>query len=258
MKPAEITEEAENFVQEKVEEAGAEGLVVGLSGGIDSATALKLAVRSLGSEKVTAPIMPGEPSREDNMEDARELAEELDVEIHEIEIKDAVKAFEGELPFEPGKEGLGNVRARIRMAYLYSFANEENMLVLGTGNRTEYLLGYFTKYGDGATDIAPLLDLYKTEVRELARQIGLDRKFIEKEPTAGLWEGQTDENELGASYEQIDVVLKKLVDMEESVEEIARSEGLEKEKIEDLEEMYRASEHKRQGTKGLNLFDRSV
>jgi NAD+ synthase len=255
MKPAEIAEKTENFLERKFDEAGAEGLVIGLSGGIDSATVLKLAVRSLGSEKLTALIMPGEPSREENMEDARQLAEDLGVEIHEIQIQESVKAFQGELPFVSGKEGLGNVRARIRMAYLYSFANEENLLVCGTGNRTEYLLGYFTKYGDEATDIAPLIDLYKTEVRNLAEEIGLDRKFIEKKPTAGLWEGQTDEDEIGATYEEMDAVLKKLVDEDRSKEEASGSLDISEEKVSRLEEMHRRSRHKRVGVKGLDLFE---
>lgn len=249
----EAVERCENFLQEKIEEAGAEGLVIGLSGGIDSATCLKLAVQAVGSENVTALIMPGKPSRSENMEDARDLAEELAVEKQEIQIKEAVEAFQRELPFKPEKEGLGNVRARIRMTYLYSFANRENQLVLGTGNRTEYLLGYFTKYGDGATDIAPLLGLYKTEVKQVAEEIGLDRKFIEKKPTAGLWEGQTDEEEIGASYEVIDKVLKELVDEGKDAEEVSETADVDLETVRDLEEMYTGSQHKRQGSEGLQV-----
>lgn len=256
METEQVQKNIQQFLENKVNEADAEGLVLGLSGGIDSATCLKLAVNALGKERVTALIMPGEPSRETNTDDARELAEGLGVETIEIDIGDTVDSFQQDLPLQTGKEGLGNIRARTRMVYTYAVANEKNLLVLGTGNRTEYLLGYFTKYGDGATDIAPLLDLYKTEVKKLAEHIDLDRKFIEKKPTAGLWEGQTDEDEIGTDYETMEGVLKLLVDEERPVEEIVEDSGVDRETVENLEAMYRSSEHKRIGSQGLHLFDR--
>jgi len=253
MESEQVQREAQKFIREKVDEADAEGLVVGLSGGIDSATCLKLAVSALGSEKVVVLIMPGEPSREKNTEDARGLAESLAVERTEIEIDETVESFRESLSFEPGKEGLGNVRARTRMVYTYALANKENLLVLGTGNRTEFLLGYFTKHGDAATDIAPLLDLYKTEVRQLAKHIGLDSKFIDKKPTAGLWKGQTDEDEIGTSYENMDRILEALVDEEKSVEKASQYLEAEKDVIKRIDDMYRNSEHKREGVQGLEL-----
>lgn len=255
MDKSSVTEQIEGFIQEKMEESGAEGLVIGLSGGIDSAVTSKVAVRAVGSENVKALIMPGKPSKKGNIQDARELADELGVEAVELKIEGPVQAFEKELPMEIGDKALGNVRARSRMIYSYSIANEENRLVLGTGNRTEFLLGYFTKYGDAATDIAPILDLYKTEVRELARYIGLNEKFIQKEPTAGLWEGQTDEGEMGVTYEIADEVLKALVDREKSVEEISIDLDLDEGKVERVVEMYRNSTHKREGVQGLEIFD---
>ena len=256
MEIEQIQKNIQQFLENKVNEADAEGLVLGLSGGIDSATCLKLAVNALGKERVTALIMPGKPTRDTNTEDARELAEGLGVETIEIDIGDTVDSFQQNLPFETGKEGLGNIRARTRMAYIYAVANEENLLVLGTGNRTEYLLGYFTKYGDGATDIAPLLDLYKTEVKTLAEHIGLPQKFIEKKPTAGLWEGQTDEDEIGTDYGTMDEVLKLLVDEERSVEDVVENSETGKETVKNLEAMYQSSSHKREGSQGLHLFDR--
>ena len=256
METEQVQKNIQQFLENKVNEADADGLVLGLSGGIDSATCLKLAVNALGKERVTALIMPGEPSRETNTDDARELAEGLGVETIEIDIGDTVDSFQQDLPLQTGKEGLGNIRARTRMVYTYAVANEKNLLVLGTGNRTEYLLGYFTKYGDGATDIAPLLDLYKTEVKKLAEHIDLDRKFIEKKPTAGLWEGQTDEDEIGTDYETMEGVLKLLVDEERPVEEIVEDSGVDRETVENLEAMYRSSEHKRIGSQSLHLFDR--
>lgn len=255
MDNAQVVDKVQKFIQRKVDESGAEGLVIGLSGGIDSALTATLAVRAVGKEKVKALVMPGNPSKEENIRDARELADELGIEVIELEIEGSVKAFESEVPFEMTEKALGNIRARSRMIYSYTVANEKNLLVLGTGNRTEFLLGYFTKYGDGATDIAPLLDLYKTEVREIARYVGLDEKFIEKQPTAGLWEGQTDEEEIGASYEVADKVLRGLVDSEKSVKEVSEDLDLDREKVEDIAEMYRNSQHKREGVQGLEIFD---
>lgn len=255
MNTEQIQNQTQDFLKQKVDEANAEGLVIGLSGGIDSATCLKLAVNAIGNEKVKALIMPGKPSKSSNTEDARELAQGLGVETIELDIEDTVDSFQQELPFETGKEGLGNIRARTRMVYIYAVANEKNLLVLGTGNRTEYLLGYFTKYGDGATDIAPLLDLYKTEVKKLAEYIGLDHKFIEKKPTAGLWEGQTDEDEIGTDYETMDKFLRLFVDNEKTVEEIVEESGVDRETLENLKTMYRGSSHKRKGSQALQIPD---
>ena len=237
-------EEIESFLSEKLDEAGAEGYVIGVSGGIDSALTLKLAVEAVGSENVHGWIMPGDPSDEENMEDAREICRELDVETWEVDIEPVVEAFKGSLDTELEKNTVGNIRARARMIYEYIDANESDMLVLGSGNRTEYLLGYFTKYGDGAADLRPIQDLYKTEVKQLAKQIGLDQKFIEKKPTAGLWKGQNDEDELGAPYQKIDRILKH---MEKGLkpEEIASKPGIEKEEVERFQEMKKNSKHKR-------------
>lgn len=256
MEIEQVQKNTQQFLQEKVEQAGAQGLVIGLSGGIDSATCLKLAVNALGKERITAVIMPGKPTQSTNTEDARELAQGLGVETIEIDIEDAVNSFQQDLPFDTGKEGLGNIRARTRMVYIYAVANEKNLLVLGTGNRTEYLLGYFTKYGDGATDIAPLLDLYKTEVKELAEEIGLEQKFIDKKPTAGLWEDQTDEEEIGTDYETMDKVLQLLVGEGKTVQEVVENSSTGKETVENLEKMYQDSEHKRKGSQGLDLSER--
>ena len=255
MRPEQLQEKTQSFIKQKKHEAKSKGVIVGLSGGIDSATTLKLAVNALGPENVTALIMPGKPTKKDNRTDAIELAKDLDVGKIEITINSTVKAFEQNIDFEPSKETSGNIRARTRMVYTYAYANENNLLVLGTGNRTEYLLGYFTKYGDGATDIVPLMDLYKTEVKELARHIGLDEKFIQKEPTAGLWEGQTDEDEIGATYEEMDKILKKLIDQEKTVEETSQELDIEEDRIIKLDKMHQASKHKRKGPQGLKIFE---
>lgn len=240
-----IYNEVETFLTEKLEETGANGYILGLSGGMDSAVAAKIVAEALGPEKLTCWIMPGEPSDEENMEDARELADELGCEVREIDISSAVNEFSDSVPFQIGKIAEGNIRARVRMVYEYIEANEKNKLVLGADNRSEIMLGYFTKYGDGATDVAPFSDIYKTELKEFAEYIGLDRKFIEKKPTAGLWEGQTDESELGDPYSTIDEILKNLLDREKSVQETAENTDLPEEKIERYRSMVENSEHKR-------------
>lgn len=237
-----------DFLEKKLEESGAQGYVIGVSGGLDSATALKLAVDSVGPENVSAWIMPGKPSREQNMEDARALCKDLGVEVHEVDIKPLVDDFKDSTDFDLEKETIGNIRARVRMVLEYIDSNHNKKLVLGTGNRSEYLLGYFTKYGDGATDVNPLTDIYKTQVQELAKYIGVPSKFIEKEPSAGLWEGQTDREELNESYETIDKVLRALFDKEKSVKEASMELDIDNSTVERVKMLYDKTSHKRESS----------
>ena len=247
-----VVDEVKHFLTKKLEETGADGYVIGLSGGIDSAVTAKLAVEAVGHDNVNGWVMPGDPSNPENMEDARNLCEDLGINYREISIESTVKEFEDVAPFEISKETLGNVRARTRMIYEYIDANENNLLVLGTGNRSELLIGYFTKYGDAATDISPIADLYKTEVKRLAEHIGLNRKFIEKEPSAGLWDDHSDEDEIGLTYDKIDLILKQLVDQEKSVKEIADGD-IAREEVERINEMHQDSSHKRSMSEILGL-----
>lgn len=237
--------EMEDFLEERLASTEAESYVVGVSGGLDSAVAAALATQAVGADAVYGLVLPGRPNDEENMADARELCDTLGVECEALSIEPIVDAVDEQLPFGPGRVTLGNVRARTRMVMEYAFANERSCLVLGTGNRSERLLGYVTKYGDAAADVQPMHDLYKTEVADVARHLGLDRKFVEKPPTAALWEGQTDEAEIGVAYETIDEVLPYLVDEGQAPERVADRTGVDIETVRHLAEMWQSSDHKR-------------
>lgn len=194
------------------EEAGFEKAVLGLSGGVDSALVAKLAVMALGPENVTALLMPNRStSSEHSLHDAIAFAEELGIEYRVISIGDTVERYK-KLPWAETEEAAMNVQARVRMTILYHYANSHKALVLGTGNKTEETLGYFTKYGDGGVDVLPIGSLYKTEVWEMAKELGLPEAIVKKTPSAELKEGHTDEGEIGMSYAEMDEILKKFED----------------------------------------------
>jgi len=201
-----------NFIRDRVEAAGAKGAVLGLSGGLDSATVAFLAARALGPDRVLALLLPeaGVTPPED-VEDARQVASILGIESAEMDISGVLGGYFEVLP-AAGVPRLvnGNLKARVRMTILYWHANLLHRLVLGTGNRTEIMLGYSTKFGDGAADLLPISGLYKDEVRDLARSLGVPDRILEKAPTAGLWPGQTDEEELGITYHDADAILRSL------------------------------------------------
>lgn len=183
--------------------------VVGLSGGVDSALVVKLGVMAVGKENVTALILPNDGLTDpQNVKDAENWAKELGISYQTISINPFLGAYR-ELPWETSEIASLNVQARARATILYHFANTHNALVLGTGNKTEETLGYFTKYGDGAVDVLPIASLYKTEVWEAAKFLGLPKEIIEKTPSAELKAGQTDEGEIGLSYAEMDAILQK-------------------------------------------------
>jgi NAD+ synthase len=255
---AELEERREHitsFISDTYEAAGGEAAVIAISGGVDSSLTSHLAVEALGVENVYGLVMPSEVNRTDNMSDAERVAGELlGIEYDLVEIESLVEAFCAANPnTEIGAEftgteqvAVGNLRARIRAVLNYFAANRRGGMVLGTGNRTEAAVGYFTKYGDGAVDCHPIGNLYKQQVRQLARHVGVPGDMAGKTSTAGLWEDQTDEGELGMNYDTLDSILALHVDGPLSVSATARTIGVDEESVERVQAMYAASEHKRQ------------
>jgi NAD+ synthase len=189
-------------IRQYFRKAGIGKAVIGLSGGIDSALSLRLTADAIGNRNVTALIMPEKGLKD---KDAVEFCKKLKVNYKIIWIDSILKNFKR---IKQNKVSLINLKPRIRMLLLYNYANANNALVIGTSNKTELKLGYFTKHGDGACDLEVIGDLYKTEVRELARYLKLPESIIIKIPSAGLFKGQTDEKEIGAKYEDIDKMLQ--------------------------------------------------
>jgi NAD+ synthase len=192
-------------------ENGSKRAVLGLSGGIDSAVVLALLVKALGKENVTALIMPNTKiTKMENILDAKNLAETFGVEYHVLPIDRKLEMFE-QTPWKQNKIAEANLNARIRAVILYNYANSNNALVVGTGNKSEFYMGYFTKHGDAAADIFPIADLYKSQVKALAEYFKLPVQFLKKTPTAELWLGQEDEKELGITYEELDELLPLII-----------------------------------------------
>ncbi|MDD1716504.1 MAG: NAD+ synthase [Methanolinea sp.] len=213
-----------------------EGIVVGVSGGVDSAVTAAMCCRAIGGELVVGLCLPSEVTSPGDMEDAEGLCKSLGMEYRAIPITPILNAYRAMPDFEETPYLMGNLMARTRMAILFYHANRDRRLVCGTSNRTEYLLGYSTKYGDSAADIQPILHLYKTEILEIAGGMGIPSRILSKSPSANLWPGQTDEGEIGLSYPEIDAALMNL----------EKNGGKSSSKVEErVLEMVRKSEHKR-------------
>ncbi len=192
-----------------VKDAGFDMAVVGMSGGVDSALVAKLGVMALGKEKVTALVLPNiGVNKPKNVQDAEDWAVELGIDFLNIPINPFIDGYD-KLPWQSSNLASMNIQARVRMTLLYHFANTHNAIVLGTGNKTELTLGYFTKYGDGATDILPIGNLNKTEVWEMSEALGLPEVIVHKTASAELMRDQTDEEEIGMEYAEIDKVLQR-------------------------------------------------
>ncbi len=235
------------FIKKCIQHSNLKGAIVSLSGGIDSAVALALTVKAIGPEHVTCITMPEcDITPEEDLVDVMCLTELFDVTCERLEISSMLHVMRKSLPIPTSESKIiyGNVKARLRMLLTYFFANMENKIVVGTSNKSELLTGFFTKYGDGGVDIMPLADLYKTQIRQLAPHLKIPERIITKPPSPGFWPGQTDEEELGISYDYLDLILYYW-ENNYSLKEISDSLKTPLSKIEEIIQRVNSNEHKR-------------
>ncbi len=244
------------FVKHEVRKVGVERAVLGLSGGVDSAVSAAIAARALGPENVLGVFMPYRSSVPESEADALEVARSLGIETLTVEITPQVDAYFERFP-DASRLRRGNKMARERMTILYDHSAARSALVIGTSNKTELLLGYGTLYGDMASALNPIGDLYKTQVWGLARHLGLPASVIDKAPTADLWSGQTDENELGFSYHQVDRLLYRMIDERSGTAELVEM-GFGEAFVERISRMVRSSQFKRRLPIIAKLSARSI
>ena len=235
-------------IKEFFSETGKTKAVLGLSGGIDSAVVLALLAKTIGPENVTGLLMPnGQITKRTSTSDAKMLCENLKVQYYVVPIGEFLAPFE-KVAWPQNEIAKANLNARIRAVLLYNYANSNACLVAGTGNKSEFYLGYFTKYGDAAADFFPIGALLKKEVRELAVLLELPNEFLDKKPSAELWPGQEDEKELGLDYETIDSLLPIILKEKESEVPPVLEDATEK-----IRALIKASEHKRQQAKIISV-----
>ena len=238
-----ITETIEEFLSDQIEKNDVKGVVLGLSGGIDSAVIAYICKRKL-KEKTLAIIMPDTSiTPKTETEDALKMIALTGIEYKLIDIKPIVAEYT--MYLEPNEKSRGNLRARIRANILFYYANAKNYLVLGSSNKSEYLIGYFTKFGDGAADLTPIISLYKLQVREIARHLGVPDNIISKKSSPHLWKEHLAEEELGLTYEEIDSILYCLCDKKLSVDETVKITQIEKSIVDKVHKLNINSEHKR-------------
>lgn len=239
-----------DFIKETVQNAHCNGVVLGLSGGIDSAVVAFLSVKALGKENVKGFILPSKTTSKQDLDDANVVAKQLGIETKTISIEDFHVNFinlcnPNNLENKYSTLASANIKPRIRMSILYYYATINNSLVIGTGNKTEISVGYFTKYGDGGVDLLPIGDLYKEEVKQVAKQLEVPIEIIEKAPSAGLLPEQTDEKELGITYPILDRLLYLYLEEGLNVQQIAQKLEISNQEVERIINLYQNSEHKR-------------
>jgi NAD+ synthase len=238
-----LSEDIQKWIKSYVKDANCEGIIIGLSGGIDSSVTAALSVKALGKERVLGLSLPCNSIPKD-LQDAKLIAEFLDIDFRIINLssiyEECLRAFTPEMKVKKNlKMSKANIKPRLRMTTLYFFGQAEgNYLIGGTGNRTEIAIGYFTKYGDGGVDIEPLGDLYKCEVQKIAKELGIPEYIIKKPPSAGLWKGQTDEEEIGITYNELDEILYR-IDHNLDLDDVNQKN------VEKVKKMMKSSEHKK-------------
>jgi len=256
----EVETKIKRFIRDYVKKSGVKGIVLGVSGGIDSSTAAALSALAIGGDKVLGLIMPEkETLNAGDVEHAKLVAQKFGFKTETIDITPTLETLYNSLPIFAPSDNLskGNIKARTRMIFAYYYANRLNMLVCGSSDKSETMMGYFTKWGDIAADISPIMDLYKTQVRRLAEHIGIPKEIIAKPPSPALWPGQLAEEELGIKYEQLDLILYGLEHFMET-EEIANQLGVKKEVLDKVKRRWIFSEHKRRGLLTTKLGYRTI
>nr|AFK24931.1 NAD+ synthetase [uncultured archaeon] len=231
------------FVTGYVSAASSRGVVIGLSGGLDSSVAAKLCTLSLGKDRVCGLILPSSITPKRDIDDAIDFANELGIKHKVIDIRPILDRFMEVLPAD--KRAEGNLAARVRMSILYHFAYTKKNLVVGTSDKSELYIGYFTKFGDGGADLLPIADLYKIQVRALGRFLGLPPNILEKKSSPQLWKDHLAEEELGITYETLDPILHLLVDVKLTVRDAAKQLGVPISQVKKVQEMMDRSAHKR-------------
>ena len=242
-----IEDRIKRFIRDYVEKSGANGIVLGVSGGVDSCTTAALASLSLGGHKVLGLVLPEEETyNPTDIQHAKLVAEKFGFATETIDISSTLKACFHSIPIydEVDKLSKGNLKARTRMIYLYYYANKLKRIVCGSSDKSETMMGYFTKWGDAAADISPLMDLYKTQVRQLALHISVPQEIATKPSTPALWPGHLAEEELGVKYEKLDLILYGLEHFM-TTEEIAQQINLDKKLVDNVKRRWLATEHKR-------------
>ena len=238
-----IKESIESTLETKLAETDCDGIIFGLSGGIDSATVACLCSNVLKNKSLALVMPDSQISPNDETEDALQLVKKLGLEYKLIDINLIHNQYSKIL--EPNDLALGNLRARIRANILYYYANAKNLLVVGTSDKSEYLIGYFTKFGDGSADILPIVSLYKTQVKKFAKLLNVPDSIIAKKSSPNLWKDHIAEEELGSSYEVIDSVLYCIFDKKFSIDETVTKTGIDKNSVDKIYQLYKKSQHKR-------------
>ena len=234
------------FIRKVVTNASAKGAVVGLSGGVDSSVVGALCVRALGKKRVIGILMPVSHTPKKDVEDAKSLSKDWGIRTYEVRIDKVFSAFSDGMPLkERNRVADANVKARIRMVINYYFANSLGMLVAGTGDKSEDIIGYFTKYGDGGVDFLPIAHLYKTQVRQLGAHLGLPSRVTAKPASPQLWPGHKATDEIPIEYERLDLVLYGLFDAKLRPAEVSKRTGVNLEVIKDVLRKHKGSGHKR-------------
>ena len=243
----EVEKRIRRFIKEYVNNAGAEGIVLGMSGGIDSGTVAALSSLAIGGDKVIGLMLPEEETcNPQDIDDAKFVAEKFGLKTQVCDITPVLEGFYKTIPVFAQEDRLckGNIKARTRMIYLYYYANKLNKIVCGSSDKSETMMGYFTKWGDVAADISPLMDLYKTQVRKLAEHLGFPANLAAKPSTPALWPNQFAETELGIKYETLDLILYG-IERFMTPEEISQQLNIQKTLVEEVKSRWLSVEHKR-------------